>query len=91
MLKSSILFVCLFVSTLFNVRELIWHESIFHKALKDGILFICLFIFGKEPVIPFSAKQGKHWYHFYNIFGMTRSLTGDWTRDLPHSMPALYH
>ena len=24
------------------------------------------------------------------IFGMTRSLTGDWTRDLPHSKPALY-
>ena len=36
-----------------------------------------------------SAKQGNHWYHFYNVFGMTRSLTGDWTRDLPHSKPAL--
>ena len=34
-----------------------------------------------------SFKQG---YHFYNVFGMTRSLTGDWTRDLPHSKPALY-
>ena len=22
---------------------------------------------------------------------MTRYLTGDWTRDLPHSRPALYH
>ena len=29
--------------------------------------------------------------YFYNVFGMTRSLTGDWTQDLPHSMPALYH
>ena len=19
-----------------------------------------------------SAKQGSHWYHFYNVFGMTR-------------------
>ena len=28
---------------------------------------------------------------FYNVFGMTPSLTGDWTRDLPHTMPALYH
>jgi len=27
-----------------------------------------------------SAKQGNYWYHFYNVFGMTRSLTGDWTR-----------
>jgi len=25
----------------------------------------------------FSAKQGNYWYHFYNVFGMTRSLTGD--------------
>jgi len=25
----------------------------------------------------FSAKQGHYWYHFYNVFGMTRSLTGD--------------
>ena len=24
----------------------------------------------------FSAKQGNYWYHFYNVFGMTRSLTG---------------
>ena len=32
----------------------------------------------------FSAKQGQYWYHFYNVFGMTPSLTGDWTRDLPH-------
>ena len=39
----------------------------------------------------FSAKQGNYWYHFYNVFGMTRSLTGDWTRDLPHWKPALYH
>ena len=39
----------------------------------------------------FGAKQGHYWYHFYNVFGMTRSLTGDWTRDLPHSKPSLYH
>ena len=24
----------------------------------------------------FSVKQGNYWYHFYNVFGMTRSLTG---------------
>jgi len=33
----------------------------------------------------FSAKQENYWYHFYNVFSMTRSLTGD----LPHSKPAL--
>ena len=38
-----------------------------------------------------SAKQGNYWYHFDYVFGMTRSLSGDWTRDLPHSKPALYH
>ena len=27
----------------------------------------------------------------YNVFGMTRSLTGDWTRDLPHSKPVICH
>ena len=37
----------------------------------------------EEPVVPFLmliAKQGNYWYHFYNVFGMTRSLTGNWTR-----------
>ena len=43
------------------------------------------------PFWMFSAKQGHYWYQFYNVFGMTRSLTGDWTRDLPHSKPAFYH
>ena len=38
------------------------------------------------PFSIFSAKQGNCWYYFYNVFGMTRSLTGDWTRDLPHSV-----
>ena len=42
-------------------------------------------------LLMLSAKQGNYWYHFYYVFGMTRSLTGDWTRDLPHSKPALYH
>ena len=57
-------------------------------------IFCPIFILQKEPVFPslmLSAKQGNYWYHFYNVFGMTRSLTGDWTWDLPHSMPALYH
>ena len=42
----------------------------------------------RAPVFPFlmlSAKQGNNWYHFDNVFGMMQSLTGDWTRDLPHS------
>jgi len=27
-----------------------------------------------------SAKQGNYWYPFYNVFGMTRSLT--WYRGI---------
>ena len=65
-------------------------------SISDCIHYIYfpIFIVEKEPAFPFwmfSAKQGHYWYHFYNVFGLTRSLTGDWTRDLPHSKPALYH
>ena len=55
--------------------------------------FCSILILQKEPVFPFlmlSANQGNYWFHFYNVFGMTRSLTGDWTRDLPHLKPTLY-
>ena len=53
-----------------------------------------ILILKKEPVfsfLMFSAKQGNYLYHFYNVFGMTWSLTRDWTRDVRHSKPALYH
>ena len=56
--------------------------------------YFLILILEKEPVFPFSmltAKQWHYWYHFYNVFAMMRSLTGDWTRVLPHSKPALYH
>ena len=49
--------------------------------------YFLILILEKEPVFPFSmfsAKQGNYRYNFYNVFGMTRSLSGDWTRDLPH-------
>ena len=51
--------------------------------------FVLSLFFRKSQYFPFkclSAKQGNYWYHFYNVFGMTR----DGTRDLPHSKPALY-
>ena len=56
--------------------------------------YFLILIRKKEPVFSFSmlsAKQGNYWYHLYNVFGMTRSLTVDWTQNLPHSKPALYH
>ena len=57
-------------------------------------IYFPILILEKEPVFPvlmFSAKQENYWYHFYNVFGMTRSLTGNWTRDFRHSKPALNH
>ena len=57
-------------------------------------IYFPILILEKEPLFPFlmfSAKQGNYWYHFYNVYGMTLSLNGDWTQDLPHSKPALYH
>ena len=43
-------------------------------------IYFPILILEKESVFPFlmfSAKQGNYWYHFYNVFGMMRSLTGD--------------
>ena len=43
-------------------------------------IYFPILILEKEPVFPFlmlRAKQGKYWYHFYNVFGMMLSLTGD--------------
>ena len=42
-------------------------------------IYFPILILEKEPVFPFlmlSAKQGNYGYHFYDVFGMTRSLTG---------------
>ena len=33
------------------------------------------------------AKQGNYWYHFYNVFGITRSLTW-WLNPGPHALEA---
>ena len=44
-------------------------------------------------LIMLSAKQGNHWYHFYNVFGMTRpGRYRSYTHpDLPHTKRTLYH
>ena len=75
------------------------HNGQWPPTLKDflsqilSITFIFPLLILKKvfPILMFSAKQGNYWYHLYNVFGMTRSLTGDWTQDLPHSKPALFH
>ena len=68
-------------------------EGFLYQILSITLFSYFLFL-EKEPVFRFSmlsVKQGNYWYHFYNVLGMTQSLTGDWTRDLTHSKPALYH
>ena len=54
-------------------------------------LFHYFFVRTSISLLMLSAKQGNYLYHFYNVFGMTRSLTGDWTWDLAHLKPVLYH
>ena len=54
-------------------------ERIFYTRSYPLHYFLILFL-EKEPVFPFSmlsAKQVNYLYHFHNVFGMTRSLTGD--------------
>ena len=43
-------------------------------------IYVPILILEKKPLFPFLmiiAKHGNYWYHFLNVFGMTRSLTGD--------------
>ena len=56
-------------------------------------IYFPILILEKEPVFPFFnvPNKGTTGTICYNVFGMMRSLTGDWTLDLPHSKPALYH
>ena len=96
-LPNMISFVCFFcvVIRFFHPRRCQWPPTLKDFYTRSYPLhYFLILILEKEPVFPFSmlsAKQGHYWYHVYNAFGMTRSLTGDWTRDLPHSIPALYH
>ena len=81
--------ICFFIPATTANDLRLWRISI-----PNLIHYILILILEKEPVFPFSmlsAEQGNYWYHFYNVFGMTRSLTRDWTRDLSHAKPALYH
>ena len=66
------------------------------RLLKISILDIIHYIFfylnsWERASISLFNVQCYTRVPFYNVFGMTRSLTGDWIRDLPHSKPALYH
>ena len=60
----------------------------FHLKRSPFLLKVC-FVY---ILIPFNIewnKQRNYRFHFRNI--MMWSLSGDWTRDLLHLKPALYH
>ena len=63
------------------------------QILSITFIFLSYFLRKSQyfPFWMFSAKQENYWYHFHNVFGMSQSLTEDWTQDLPHSKSALYH
>ena len=74
-----VLFVC-FVSTIFNEGAYLTY-SIFHKTLKDVFLLFENVERASVPLLMLTAKQGNHWYHSFNVFGMTQPLSGiePWT------------
>ena len=39
-------------------------------------IYFPILILEKELFSMLSTKQGHYWYHLYNVFGMTQSLTG---------------
>ena len=62
-------------------------------SIPDFIHYI-YFSWERVSIFPFECSvlnKGTTGTIFCNVFDMTRSLTRDWTRDLPRSKPALYH
>ena len=83
--NTIVCFVCLFILTIFNDGSYLTFKSIFHKAFKYGIIADFLRKIGYLRV-PNKGTTGT----IYNVFGMKRSLTGDWTLNLLHLKPALH-
>ena len=52
----------------FSIPDFIHYIYFPNLILKKELVF---------PFLMFSTKQGNCLYPFYNVFGMTRSLTGD--------------
>ena len=49
---------------------------VFFAILQFEIIFIENLERASVSLFMLSAKQGNHWYHFVNVFGMTRPLAG---------------
>ena len=65
-------FVCL-------LRRYLMRESSIRPSKMVLLRFAICFFPERASVslVMFSAKQGKFWYHFFNVFGMTRLFIGD--------------
>ena len=70
------------------------HNGQWPPTSKDWDRFYPLHLFSylnsweRASISLLNATQGHYWYHFY-VFGMTRSLTGDWTREPPSKASTL--
>ena len=64
----QILYITLFSYQRISIPDLIHYIIFLFQFLRKGQYFSFSML---------CAKQGNYWYHFYNVFCMTRSLTGD--------------
>ena len=95
---ACIVFVCCVCSWL-KCCILVRLSSADFEGFLYQILSITLFSYlnswERASIFPFQCgvlNKGTTGTNFITyLVWLTRSLTGDWTRDLPHSKPALYH
>ena len=76
-------------------RELNWLSQSSISLLKMIIFALCSLLFENSEkvsvsLLMLSAKQGNHWYHFFNVWYDAASIR-DYTLDLLHLKRALYH
>ena len=88
----TIFFMSLAIDVCSSLSFVISYKKV--KIVIHYIYFSYLYSWERASIFPFECSvlnKCTTWYHFHNVFGITLSLTGDWTRDLPHSKQALYH
>ena len=68
---------CLFLR--YFTRKLIWYSQSSIRPSKKVFCYLRIIWIKIEPKcfpLRLGAKQGKHWYHCFNVFGMTQPLSG---------------
>ena len=93
--EQALMYMHLFLVCLFRrylTRELIWHKSIFHKALKDGIIVILRFAFWERSdvsLLMLSTKQENHGCHL--LTSMHEAVLNQSFNPGPPSLDAITH